>query len=89
MVCLTGIESRSPSRHARVNGVRGVLDHEVDLAADEAQPARSGSSAPGKQARLAEHLEAVADAEHRAALAGELGTASITGEKRAIAPARR
>ena len=43
----------------------------------------------GQQAGLAEDLEAVADAEHRAARRGELATASIAGEKRAIAPARR
>ena len=47
-----------------------MLDDEVDLAADEAQRLVRQQRAR-QQARLAQHLEAVADAEHRAALARE------------------
>ena len=44
----------------------------------------------GQQVRLAEDLEAVADAEHRHARAGGLDDrGSITGANRAIAPQRR
>jgi hypothetical protein len=50
--------------------VNGVDHLEVDLAADEAQ-AGVGQERPGQQARLAQDLEAVADPEHRTALARE------------------
>ena len=42
-----------------------------------------------QQVRLAEHLEPVADAEHRHPLAGGRITSVITGANRAIAPQRR
>ena len=86
-MCLTGIESVSPGSQRGVNGVSRVLDH-VDLAADEPQDNVRQQRA-GQQPRLAQDLEAVADPEHRAALAAKRDTASITGAKRAIAPARR
>jgi hypothetical protein len=52
---------------------RGVGIHhvELDLPADEAE-ARVGQQRAGQEARLAEHLEAVADAQHGAAGEGEL-----------------
>src|SRR3954454_8397833 len=56
---------------ARERGV-AVHDVEVDLAADEAQR-RVGQQRARQQAGLAEDLEAVADAEHQAAVARELG----------------
>ena len=71
-MCLTGIDSRSPAAHARVNGVSVLDDLELDLAEDEPQR-RVGQQRAGQQARLAEHLEAVADPEHEAAGGGELG----------------
>jgi hypothetical protein len=44
----------------------------------------------GQQAGFGQHLEAVADAQHGAALpAAALMTACITGERAAIAPERR
>ena len=47
-----------------------MLDEDVDLAAHEAQRG-VGQQRAGQQAGLAQHLEAVADAEHRTALGGE------------------
>src|SRR5690348_15164280 len=52
-------------------GSVGVLDDEVDLAADEAQ-ARVGQQRAWQQPRLAQNLEAVAYAEHGAAAESEL-----------------
>jgi hypothetical protein len=43
----------------------------------------------GQQVRLAEDLEAVADAEHRHAARAASTTSVITGAKREIAPQRR
>ena len=88
MVCLTGIDSRSPGcAGAGERGV-GVDDLELDLAEDELQRV-VGQQRARQQPRLAQDLKAVADAEHEAALARELGDLSITGANRAIAPARR
>ncbi len=70
-MCLTGIESRSPRLARAREGRVGGLDHDLDLAADEAQRVVRQQRA-GQQAGLAQHLEAVADAEHRPAVAGEL-----------------
>jgi hypothetical protein len=42
-----------------------------------------------QQARLEQHLETVADAEHRTAGAAKRFTSCMIGEKRAIAPVRR
>ena len=42
-----------------------------------------------QQLRLAEDLEAVADAHDQAAVGGEAATASMIGLKRAMAPQRR
>ena len=70
-MCLAGIDSALPDlARARERRV-GVDDLEVDLAADEAQRG-VGQQRARQQARLAQDLEAVADAEHRAAVAGEL-----------------
>ena len=43
----------------------------------------------GQQARLEQHLEAVADADDRAAGSANACTARMIGEKRAMAPVRR
>ena len=60
-------------RAARLRERSVVFDHHaIDLAADEAQ-SLVGQQRAGQQARLAEDLKAVADAEHEPALAGELG----------------
>ena len=67
--------------------VRG-LDPELHLAADEAEAGVPHENA-GEQCRLAEDLEAVADAEHRHAGRGRSATARMTGERAAIAPERR
>ena len=72
---------------ARERRVGGLHDH-VHLTADEAERV-VGQQRARQEPGLAEHLEAVADAEHRAAVAANSITASISGEKRAIAPARR
>jgi hypothetical protein len=42
----------------------------------------------GQQARLEQHLEAVADAEHRAAARANSWIAGMIGENRAMAPVR-
>ena len=68
---MAGIESRSTGRPVGDRRLEPVGD-QVDLAADEAQVLVEQQGA-GEQARLAEDLEAVADAEHRAARGGELG----------------
>ena len=47
----------------------GVLDPEPDVLADEPEPAVAGQRA-GQQVRLAQDLEAVADAKHGQARAG-------------------
>ena len=65
------MESTSPSlARARERRVR-VLDDHLDLAADEAKRVVRQQRA-GQEAGLAQHLEAVADAEHGTAVAGEL-----------------
>src|SRR3954452_2767318 len=57
--------TRAGERRLRVD------DLDLDLAADEAQ-GRVGQERAGQQARLAQDLKAVADAEHGAAVAGEV-----------------
>ena len=80
---------RSPGVAARaVKARRRVDDLERDLAEGEA-PVGVGEQRARQQVRLAEHLKAVADAEHEPAVAANSITDSIAGEKRAIAPARR
>ena len=69
-MCLHGIESRSPSSHARVKTVPALSDLDLDLAAAEAQVV-VGQQRAREQAGLAQDLEAVADPEHRAAVARE------------------
>jgi hypothetical protein len=54
-----------------VNGVRVLIHLHVDLPADEAQRG-VGQQGTRQQTGLAEDLEPVADAEHRAALAREV-----------------
>ena len=79
---VAGREAREPRR-------AGVLDDEVDVAADEA-PVVVGAQDARQEPGLAQHLEAVADAEHRARpAAAKASTSRIIGAKRAIAPARR
>ena len=68
---MPGIDSRSSRARAREGGV-GVLDYDLDLAAAEAKVVVAQQRSR-QQARLAEHLEAVADAEHVAAVPHELG----------------
>src|SRR3954447_10834061 len=61
------------SLRARARERRAGVDHrDVDLAADEAQPG-VGQQGTGQEPGLAQDLEAVADAEDQAALAGEAG----------------
>jgi hypothetical protein len=43
----------------------------------------------GQQPGFDQNLKSVADAEHQAAVGGELLHRAITGEKRAMAPQRR
>ena len=64
------------------------LHAQVQLAADVAL-ARVAHQRAGQQARLAQDLEAVADAHHQAAGVGKSPTACMMGAKRAIAPVRR
>ncbi len=68
---MTGIERRSPGSIPAANAP-AALGHELDLAADEAQ-ALVREQRAGQEPGLAEHLEAVADAEHRHPGVGELG----------------
>ena len=70
MVCLAGIDSRSPVAHAPVHAVEAL----TTSSATWRQVKRSdvfGSSAPDSRPGLAQHLEAVADAQDQAAVAGE------------------
>ncbi len=57
-------------RAPAVNGVSALLDAHAHVGADEVER-RVAPQDAGKQARLAQDLEAVADAEHRPALVGE------------------
>ena len=66
----------------------GALDPQMHVVADEFQP-RVAHQDAGQQARLAEDLKAVADAEHEPASAAKSRTASMTGARAAIAPQRR
>ena len=69
---LAGDREPVPARaRAREGGV-GVLDDHLDLAAAEAEVVVAAAGAR-QEPCLAEHLEAVADAEHAAPLTGELG----------------
>ncbi len=72
----------------RVNGAAAVEHLQLDLAEGEAQ-VRVRQQRAGQQARLAQHLKAVADPQHEPAVAANSITDSIAGAKRAIAPARR
>ena len=78
--CLIGITSSCPTSHVAGERARRALDRDRHVGADElllpVQPQHAG-----QQARLAEDLEAVADAEHRAARGGE-------GARRPPSPAR-
>ena len=65
--CLTGIVSALPGAQREVNGVSARSTTQRDVAADERQR-RVRAEHAREQARLAEDLEAVADAEHEAAL---------------------
>ena len=71
LMCLTGIESRSPGSHPPV-AIVAVLTTSSSTWRQTKRSPSLGSSAPGQQARLAEHLEAVADSEHGPAGVGEL-----------------
>ena len=76
-----------PARYSRRPRGRGVLDPQHLVAADELAVVVADQRA-GQQVRLAQHLEAVADAEHGQPVAARPAmTDSITGAKRAIAPA--
>ncbi len=66
----------------------GAFDPQMHVVADEFQP-RVAHQHAGQQAGFAQDLKAVADAEHEAASRGEARTASITGERAAMAPQRR
>ena len=80
---------RWPAGQREVNGVARAARPAGDVAADEAQRLVRPQHA-GKEACLAEDLEAVADPEHEARrAAANSATDAITGEKRAIAPQRR
>ena len=68
---MTGIDRTSPTAHVDVNGVSALTDLEPDLTAQEAQP-DVGQQRARQQPRLAQDLEAVADPEHRPAVAREL-----------------
>ena len=64
----------------------GLLDANADVLAMELQIAVAQHGA-GQQARLAQNLKAVADAEHRPAGRGEFARPHVmTGENRAMAP---
>ena len=81
---------RPPGRRQGV-GERRVepLGGDVDVAAEEAQAAVAQQRA-GHESGLGEHLEAVADARGRGRpRAANAATARITGENRAMTPARR
>ena len=86
-MCAMGI--RSTARTARgVNGARASSTRTDTASAYELQVAVAHERA-GQEARLAQDLEAVADAEHRPARARERAHVSMIGEKRAMAPQRR
>ena len=68
--CLTGIVSGCPRSQRDVNGVSVRSTVERDVAADERER-RVRAQRAREQAGLGEDLEAVADAEHEPAVAGE------------------
>ncbi len=87
--CLIGRSRTSPRAQRAVNGVSVSSTRTCTVLAHEAQAAVADQRAR-QQTRLAQDLEAVADAEHQSAGARRSATTrSMTGEKRAIAPQRR
>ena len=87
-MCLTGTESRSPGSQPRVNGGVGVLDHESTWRQTKRNPS-FGSSAPGSRPASQRTWKPLQIPSTGPPAPGELATAPIAGEKRAIAPARR
>ena len=71
-----------------MNGVSERSTRKIDVVADEAQVLVAHQHA-GQQPRLAQDLEAVADAEHQPAFGGMPRTASMIGARAAMAPQRR
>jgi len=71
-----------------VNGESAVIGFKEYMFATKLQRAIADEGA-GKEACLAQHLKAVADAKHRPTLATKACTACITGLNRAMAPVRR
>ena len=71
-MCLTGIESGSPTSQLEVASVAAFATSTSTWRQTKRRP-WFGSSAPGQQPRLAQHLKAVADPEHRPAVGGERG----------------
>ena len=88
MVCFTGIESVSPSSHARVNGVPGFST----ITSTWRQTNRSesfGRSAPGRRPASHSTWKPLQMPSTGPPSRANSITDSISGEKRAIAPTRR
>ena len=86
---LIGMRSTSPGAARSVSTERVALDRELDGLAQEREPGVLLQRAR-EQAGFGEHLEPVADADDGTTRRRRCSaTASITGEKRAMAPVRR
>ncbi len=87
-MCFTGTDRRSPCSHARVNGVCGFSTTRSTCRQTKRRP-MLGSSAPGSRPASQSTWKPLQIPSTGPPASANSRTASITGEKRAIAPARR
>ena len=88
MVCFTGIESTSPSSQTRLNGVDAFTTSRSTWRQTNRRPSL-GSSAPGRRPASHSTWKPLQIPSTGPPSSAKALTASITGEKRAIAPQRR
>ncbi len=88
MVCLTGIDSTSPASHARVKGVLALTTSTSTWRHTNRRPAL-GSSAPGSRPASQSTWKPLQIPSTGPPPSACSLTASMTGEKRAMAPQRR
>ena len=87
-MCLTGTESTSSRAHARVNGVSG-FSTTMSTWRQTKRSSRFGSSAPGSRPASQSTWKPLQMPSTGPPSRANSITRSISGEKRAIAPARR
>ena len=88
MVCLTGIDRRSPAALARVNG-ESALTTSTSTCLQMKRSESLGSSAPGSSPASQSTWKPLQMPSTGPPARAKSATASMAGEKRAIAPARR